>query len=171
MDLTTREGTDWFRVTRLEAARRMFEAKGELQPVGFLLARVHPETREPMPAPGVGLVIVPCAWDFDGRGKDRFAALLRDASNKLEAAGVAFTTEAWVAVMLPFDGLSPSERPDRQEVVLACFEHIALANPEMWMAPIERVDGKPALGPWVLRASGSKGEGRFIDLMGRMGSN
>lgn len=112
--------------------------------------------------------MVSCAFgDFREEHKGAISALMRAALKRDNAVRCVFCLEAWVTrVRTEEEPVRPSDRPDRQEVVMVIAEERSPRSVRVFQAPIIREAGAaPRLGaPEELDTTRSSG--RFVGLLG-----
>lgn len=144
-------------------ATKMFEDTGEVMPI-FIL-----ENKDGW--------LLPIITPFEGDGsKETVAKLVKEKSTNIDAQHIGFMCEAWVIEAkegrlsedeldgLKNGSLTPSEHPDRREVVHIVVEskdgsfvggQFYILRPEV---------GKPRLSPFKKMPDGGKFTGRFSHL-------
>lgn len=131
------------------AARVNLEKSGHLVPVAIIH---HPPNN---------VKVVPCSFRNDEE-KDFVAGELRHMARELEATKVIFIHEAWLRRQAnaqsidEWDGVLPSESPDKKEVVAVLVE--TLDGCYMGYAPITRDTGRPTFGEIDYHPMGERSE-------------
>lgn len=131
------------------AARQNLERSGHLVSVAFI---VHPPNN---------VKIVPCPFRNDYE-KEIVVAALRKKVAELNATMVVLIHEAWMRTLKDatslddWDGVQPSESPDRKEVVAILVE--TLDGCYIGTAPIARNLGYPTFGAVEYMPLGERSE-------------
>jgi hypothetical protein len=157
--------------------RKIFETIRTIPP-HFVMTYAHSPTTGEKQEPEM-LVFSGTSADFDSaEGKNRFANMMRQATNASHAFGIAFVSEVWLAAA---DKDDPGEMerlqnrqgslanyPGRKEFVMAHIEHAAWggpAHPRTYLAEIVRdVNGTPTLQEWHMNEGSMQSE-RFGGLL------
>lgn len=133
-DLRTRKGVEEYALKVIQkGAKTNFEKDGVIVPAAFVFGTMHPETGRDFPN-GFGVIYLTPEMDFNDRGKNVFATMVRYVAEKSKALGLIFITECWTVYysadkdLREFQeyrdsGESLENHPDRIEQVILSLEH------------------------------------------------
>jgi hypothetical protein len=145
----------------MKAARENFERSGFLVPVVFVFLSAEKV-----------MLLTPDSLKIpfdDSRGKDLFAAIVREACMRFKAVAVLQIFEAWHAGAEALEWAKTHDSlehcPGRKEALFATLEHATLAGSMGWTAEIRREGPKPTTDEFQAMPPNMKSEGRFVGFL------
>lgn len=156
MPLTREEAETWVANVQASVAQT-FKKWGGMNPVAFIITELDPRTGEKADTPN--LCVIPFEGEFDEKNRKAFASLLHEMADSLQANGVAFASEAWMANVQGAT-LAESEEntkkwagnlaehPEKVEVVVLIVEHRLLGN-RSYIGRVLRGEKTATITSWV----------------------
>jgi hypothetical protein len=158
----------------INAARSMAKSEPQIEPCAFLFRKRPPVDAEPV---HIDTVLLPLEFE-NNADKDYAASIIRTAVAAFEATAVLYFSEAYAvsqnckagdaeAAASIAENITPSQHPDRYEILLAIFETpdaSFMATPRIHNRPEGRTIDAPI---W---SRPPKVAGRFMGLFGSAGA-
>jgi hypothetical protein len=159
IDPASEDGARIFADEAKQCAADLFQRHGEIKmPIVFLLARRDPKTRLSFKRPRIATCVFTPDFVENCESKDGLVEMIRCASARAEALGIAFVYEGWF-LRQNFKTEEEGERlrrayvsgmvennPEKQEALMVVVEHKAFEGSFAHMAEILRDHvGRPTL--------------------------